>query len=241
MAVAPQRAAVRGFGNPGSSAADTARRTARYADGTIQYRPYPSLAETPRLFRPKATVEVRNVNPRLYSPGSGQVRGMGRSPYRENCVRAVVAMELRARGYDVKAGAGGYRTPRSRGDLTDAIDTSFTGGGKTTDLVAASDAAQAVSNPGTQAMLAARDLPNGSRGIISATVSDPDGEPFGHVWSWVKEDGEVKFIDPQLGLTDATSHFRRIEPGTLDMRRLDNLDITDDALFVVGGDEDVWL
>lgn len=186
--------------------------------------------------------EVGKANPKYNAPATRQVEGMASRPHRDNCIRAVIAMEMRIRGHDVTAGAGPYATKVRVGDLEGARRISFSGDANTPDLVPEYRGKGPVESPKDQAENAIRGLPHGARGTISATVIDQTADrQYGHVWMWEKSGDEIRVFDPQSGLVDATENFDRVVPGTVEMHRLDHLPLTDDALYVVGGDEDVWL
>lgn len=80
-------------------------------------RPYASLKETPRIKGQELTpeVQVKNVNPHFSEASSAWPEVFREKhshyylPYNVNCVRCSMTFELRMRGYDLKAGAGGYR------------------------------------------------------------------------------------------------------------------------------------
>ena len=64
---------------------------------------------------------------------------------------------------------------------------------------------------------------DGARAQIVVTWK---GTNSGHTFMAERRDGRVVYYDPQTGSNDASSYFKRVQPGTCQFCRIDKLDVT---------------
>ncbi len=138
--------------------------------------------------------------------------------YRINCQRCVQAYELRRRGYNVEA----LPYPKGRSKIVWGnecfIDSKVVLSGKANTLFEMKkyqvDILDELSN-----------APDGSRHIIYAQWKRGGA----HVFIAEKENGVIRFVDPQSAKVDCSSHFDKAVDGRFGIFRLDDKDITDNA------------
>jgi hypothetical protein len=131
-------------------------------------------------------------------------------PYIRNCAYCVAAFELRRRGFNVEA------NPQDRlyGDIWDKMFKNFR-----LIPVTSRDEAGLVLELSRKALL----WGDGARGCVYAEWSTYGA----HVFSVEVSGGKVMFIDPQMGISDAVSHFKKVKPESALYGRHDNLELTE--------------
>lgn len=134
--------------------------------------------------------------------------------WQENCQRCVPAYELRRRGYDVTA------LPRISGEETDesSLPVSPFRVWKNPEIISCSgdgleDIRENMEKWG-----------DGARAEISVVWNKTNS---GHVFVAEQVNGETRFYDPQNGSADVSDYFKMVEPGSVQLCRIDNLDVTD--------------
>ena len=143
-------------------------------------------------------------------------------PWNVNCQRCVPAFEMRCRGYDVVA--------RPRPDVyADELAYFPFNAWESPDIIECSI------NDRSEIEKQMQEWGDGARAQI---VVKWEGGAGGHTFTAIQENGITRFVDPQAGLVDASSHFDFIEAGTTCFCRIDNLQPTSkilDCCTSVGG------
>ena len=177
-----------------------------------------------------------------------------------NCIRVANSVELRRRGYDVTAGQTAFRvdynTPANRSiyittkktneellaastkisQSTESVAITGwnTADGKTRIYFQEAKARRGVKYGKNGATLKRfeEDMPEGATGTAVGSWSKGNS---GHIWNWVKEDGEIKFFEAQTnrGFIDNTEYMSRLKAGSLRMVRMDDLTPNEDVLKVI--------
>ena len=177
-----------------------------------------------------------------------------------NCIRVANSVELRRRGYDVTAGQTAFRvdynTPANRAIYNTTKKTNEellaastkisqstesvaitgwnTADGKTRIYFQEAKARRGVKHGKNGATLKRfeEDMPEGASGTAVGSWSKGNS---GHIWNWVKEDGEIKFFEAQTnrGFIDNTEYMSRLKAGSLRMVRMDDLTPNEDVLKVI--------
>lgn len=192
-------------------------------------RPYEDLESTPRIpeTERRFDAQVGKVNPSYGAVGQWPEVWGTTKPYTINCARCSMALPLRKLGYDVQAGAGGYRP--SEGGFNTAVAVSrWQRDGKPVMLEYGRTRS---GNPSDKVTLTAlRQMPEGSFGVIRCSWKTRGG----HVWNWEVSDGQLIFWDGQIGRSvDVEQRLALAKRGTLMYARLDDAMPTDDVLDVI--------
>lgn len=155
-------------------------------------------------------------------------------PYSINCTRAQAAFEANMRGYNLTAGPWPYvAADGSVGHYQTLLDDAF----KPIDGTGPSWAQVRTPKSGKRGRRLDNQLvkymeqntPDGARGYGSAIMNGG----YGHAFNWVKQDGTIRFINPQspdIPFMDMTD----VKPGTLMLARVDNYELSDGILKVIG-------
>lgn len=175
-------------------------------------------------------------------------------PHTGNCVRVTQAVELRRRGYDVVAQSGVYNSEyTSMSERIFLYDMAVDGNGSGIDNSAIAIAAGWETPEGlTRTFYAAPKARKGLKGGKNmATIREmeetvPDGargfarcewsrSNSGHIWNWVKEDGEIRFFEAQdfSGFVTRDTYLSRMKAGSLMLIRMDDMVPTDAVLHTV--------
>ena len=177
-----------------------------------------------------------------------------------NCIRVANSVELRRRGYDVTAGQTAFRVdyniPANRAiynttkktneellaastKITQSTESVAITGWNTADGKTRIYFQEAKARPGVKhgkngATLKRfeEDMPEGATGTAVGSWSKGNS---GHIWNWVKEDGEIKFFEAQTnrGFIDNSEYMSRLKAGSLRMVRMDDLTPNEDVLKVI--------
>ena len=177
-----------------------------------------------------------------------------------NCIRVANSVELRRRGYDVTAGQTAFRvdynTPANRSiyittkttneellaastKISQSTESVAITGWNTADGKTRIYFQEAKARPGVKhgkngATLKRfeEDMPEGATGTAVGSWSKSNS---GHIWNWVKEDGEIKFFEAQTnrGFIDNSEYMSRLKAGSLRMVRMDDLTPNEDVLKVI--------
>nr|WP_047260109.1 toxin glutamine deamidase domain-containing protein [Corynebacterium uterequi] len=229
----------------------------KYAGGD-QVRRWQSLDATPRLTNNEEEEAYTRVNPRLEEVPDNLPEGMGKEPWKVNCVRCVSASELRRRGYDVTAGAGTFKSPADIGNAQHSLNIGWrnTETGKPPELVTW----RGMTKKADQSLVKYfnKTMPDGARGFATNSWKTenelrrekwlppvPDGDKrSGHILVWEKIGRRIVFHDPQTGEVRQTptaymAHKEYLN-GSLSMCRIDDCQPLDGVLDVLGGDLDQW-
>ncbi len=143
------------------------------------------------------------------------------SPWNDNCQRCVSAYEARRRGYDVDA----QPTPKGMDFLPymnhpQGWPTVYQGG----QLIDCS------ANSGTAAAMnieeQMKSWGENARAIVRVRWK-PECGSGGHVFIAECENGKLRYVDPQVGIEDASSHFNFVQGSGVFCMRIDNLPFTD--------------
>lgn len=171
----------------------------------------PRLAVTPEGYRDTA---LKDANP-LYAV----------SPlYQNNCTHCVSTHELRARGFDVVA------EPLTEAQLAD-------NGRRTSEILGTyrqADGAKRVAINTRNATATAAEVkswPHGARGWVHLQWKGGGG---GHVFTVENVNGKVVYTDPQLPSRDASKFISQAKAGHVWVARVDDLQLTDDAMEFSG-------
>ncbi|MDY5785871.1 phage minor capsid protein [Corynebacterium sp.] len=203
-------------------------------------RRYATLGDVPLLAKPATWDEVKDsTNPRYGDKGFGV-----------NCQRVTAAAEMRLRGYDLTAGSGSvyYKVTMSDvGDVLQGIKARGLSRLPSTYQMSVAwrtaegkarlpyKASEALGKGGVN-MQTVRDMqdlmPEGARGFAVGLWSKQNS---GHIWNWVKKDGEIKFFEAQskTGFVDVDDYLDSLQRGSLEMIRVDDLTPTDQVLGVI--------
>lgn len=138
--------------------------------------------------------------------------------YRVNCQRCVQAYELRRRGYNVEA----LPKPKGRSYISWGnecfIDSKTVLSGRADSFFEMRRYKQDIFDK-------LANSPDGSRHVIYAQWKRGGA----HVFVAEKENGVIKFVDPQSGKMDCSSHFDKAVDGKYGIFRLDDKDLTDNS------------
>ena len=72
-----------------------------------------------------------------------------------------------------------------------------------------------------------KDLPDGAMCEIRCEWKDRD---YGHVFIAEKQNGKVRYIDPQTGKTEVSRYFKDMKPNRTQFWRIDNATLNDDLI-----------
>ena len=137
-----------------------------------------------------------------------------KSGYGDNCQRCVQAYELRRRGFNVEA----QPRPNKKKDIITWGNECFVDEkGKTPKFV------YGLTEKTIKKQI--KDAPNNARFIIHAEW----GDGISHVFIAEKENGNVRFVDPQTGRMDASNYFAKGVDGAFGILRTDDKAITTNA------------
>ena len=191
-----------------SGARDFATSSSRDNTSLIMGR-YPTIAGEHSI-----EADVKAVNPNYSWTDST-------SPWNDNCQRCVSAYEARRRGYDVVAkptppGADtlpymrhpqGWPTVYQNGELIDCS-----------------------ANSGTSARMnieeEMRTWGDGARAIVRVRWKPQCGSG-GHVFIAECQNGKIRYVDPQVGMDDASTHFEMAKGSGVFCMRIDHLAFSD--------------
>jgi len=124
--------------------------------------------------------------------------------YQVNCQRCVPAFELRKRGFNVTAKP---KPPNNTINTSvNCFDTSLTWVQGRADLMKQLNA-----------------FPDGARFGIRHGWAGTKKNSAGHTYVAVKENGVIRFIDPQTGSLDCSNYLTRAKRGTMAFFRMDNI------------------
>ena len=135
--------------------------------------------------------------------------------YGVNCQRCVQAYELRRRGYDVEALP---KPPKSKNTIVWGNECFVDSSGNTPDFLfnqSEKDIRNALEN-----------APDGSRHIIYTAWKNSRSA---HVFIAEKENGIVRFVDPQVNKNDVEDYFLRSKKNRFGILRVDDKEITTDS------------
>lgn len=142
--------------------------------------------------------------------------------YRENCQRCVAAYELRRRGYDVEALPKNMSNDKIvwGSEIFNGYGTSLYTAGRAYkfDLTA------------KQIKKELSDAPDGSR--YSIYIRWKKSRNSAHVFVAEKDNGVVKYIDPQKGKTNVSDYFERGQRKWFGFFRMDDKPITNDETLI---------
>ena len=138
--------------------------------------------------------------------------------YRVNCQRCVQAYELRRRGYNVEA----LPKPKGRSYISWGNECFID---SKTALSDRADSFFEMRQYKQDIFDKLADSPDGSRHVIYAQWKRGGA----HVFVAEKENGVIKFVDPQSGKMDCSSHFDNAADGKYGIFRLDDKDLTDNS------------
>lgn len=129
--------------------------------------------------------------------------------YRMNCGYSAIAYDMRRRGYDVSA------RPDLNGDSPENLAKAYVdqGTGESREWIQAKTESKVVD--------LMEEFGTGSRAIVIVAWK---GNTGGHAFIAENLDGEVRFIDPQKGSVSAREYFKRIQPGEVEILRIDDQD-----------------
>lgn len=145
----------------------------------------------------------------------------GKWEYRNNCQRCVQTYELRRRGYDVEA------MPKKRkGDTVNWGSEIFNGYGKSPQATR-----NAFTFNQTEAAVKA-ELANAPEGARYTIYIQWKKSRSAHVFIAEKDNGVVKYLDPQTNKVDASDYFLRGRKGKFGFFRMDDKPITDDETII---------
>lgn len=232
---------------------------AKYVDGE-QARRWQTLDDIPKI--PEGQQErleiYRLVNPRYGEKPTVLIDGMHENPWNVNCVRCVNAAELRRRGYNVTAGMGAFKAPEGVWNAQHSLNLGWVDPEtKQPPVLVTAPGATRKSDRDTVNYFK-QTVPEGAHGFLTNSwytvneqrerqglprYEDPkNDERTGHILVWEKKGGEIVLHDPQNGRTSISPqrYFKDVYPGSVTMVRIDNVDIADGVLDVLGGDEDLW-
>ena len=132
-----------------------------------------------------------------------------------NCQRCVPTYEMRRRGYDVTA------NPKPENvDETDLCYHPF-------DVWQNPDVIHCTGNGKKDIESKMKEWGDGARAQIVVSWKHTNS---GHTFLAEQVDGKTIFIDPQTGSTDVSKYFKRVEKGSVQVCRIDNLDVTNKIL-----------
>ncbi len=162
-------------------------------------RDWKKIPETRDLTR-----DLREVNPNY---GEGL-------QWQTNCQRCVPTYEMRRRGYDVTA------LPRKTGEeLRDSsLPVAPFSVWKNPEVIRCQgDGVRDIEER-------MKGWGDGARAEVLVVWDKTDS---GHVFVAEQVNGETRFYDPQNGTADASGYFQMVKPDSVQLCRVDNLDVTD--------------
>jgi SPP1 gp7 family putative phage head morphogenesis protein len=124
--------------------------------------------------------------------------------YKVNCQRCVPAFELRKRGFDVTA------KPKPPNNMINTSINCF-------------DASLTWTQGRADLMKQLNAFPDGARFGIRQNWKGTKQGTAGHTYVAVKENGVIRFIDPQTASLDCSDYLSRVKRGTLAFFRMDNI------------------
>lgn len=129
-----------------------------------------------------------------------------------NCQRCVPALEMRRRGYDVTA------KPKPEGEgYSDILCYRPFEVWEKPDVIPCKD--DGVSD-------IRKNMAGWGDGARAQVVVVWKNTNIGHTFYVEQDGGEAKFYDPQTGSLDASGYFKRVEPGSVKLCRIDDRDVT---------------
>lgn len=159
-------------------------------------------ADWPRIDKvSELRTEITKVNPH-YNEGT---------MWKINCQRCVPTMEMRRRGYDV--------TAKPKPEATDREDLCY----KPFDVW---DNPKVLESKGSGKEDIEKAMCQWGDGARAQIVVTWKGTNSGHTFMAERRDGRVVYYDPQMGNTEASGYFKRVQPGTCQFCRIDKLDVT---------------
>lgn len=195
-------------------------------------RPAATLNGVPRMFVGLSYEDqVTKVNPHYERAGQWP-EVFGPVPYRNNCVRCAATLELRARGYDLEAGAGMYRPLSDLQNSWDMVQRWVDREGNPVQFGSRLTTRGKPSNKLTLNWVLRQ--PEGARGVMACTWMKDGRRNGGHIWNWRIKNGQLEFWDGQAGRKVELKEYLSIAyPGTIRVARLDEALPTDALLEVV--------
>ncbi len=188
---------------------------------------------------PSVTAAAQGTNPRYGTTADGPTyRDAARagekwtpdkgplpnSAYEENCTNAVMAFEMRMRGYDVQAAPldvldkYGYAAGRTNNEMDDQLASNWSlPGGKPHGRSFAGQQWRTLKEVDREV----KDWPDGGRGFVNVGK---------HVFSVVKKRGKADYVEAQYDATptrSVTRQYRKKFEGQAKLIRLDDLEPTD--------------
>lgn len=129
-----------------------------------------------------------------------------------NCQRCIPALEMRRRGYDVVA--------KPRVDAFDRNDLAYDPFSvwKDPEVINCSDDGLSDIEKYMESW------GDGARAQIVVTWKSTNS---GHTFTAERINGKTVFCDPQNGSMDVSEYFKNVEPGSVQLCRIDNLEVTD--------------
>lgn len=186
--------------------------------------------DLPKLERPESYAEAS------YSSNPGAVRNtLGRypAPFHNNCHQVVNAMELRARGFDVRAA----ETAAKMGRATYSISSDW--------VDPVTGRARDIPNPNPKARSlnkvfkdATADWPDGARGFVSGQYKRTVGGGGGHIFNVEKIDGKLRMAEGQVP-GSAYDTVRNFSPSSIQIFRVDDLVPTQNVSAMVAANDGV--
>ena len=181
------------------------------ADSAIEYLINRGLERCSQGDRISSLDNLRRISqkPTIDSAVKKANPGYPQNGYVLNCSHCVIAYELRRRGYDVEATK--RMEPASENKNEDSVfgkNTLTTQKNKKGKYESEKEYDNRILKELTAKLSS---FGEGSRGCIAA-YGRYGG--VGHIFSWEIQNGKLRFIDPQAGLTDASSHLTTIFAGS---------------------------
>lgn len=169
-------------------------------------------------FDRKANLSTTDEDLKAVNPNWKELKG-----YDDNCQRCVPTYVLRRQGYDVEALPTG---------LNEEIDNLL----KQNPHIIWERAGNSVIPRSTRGSKYfgkpeiekyMKDLPDGAMCEIRCEWKDRD---YGHVFIAEKQNGKVRYIDPQTGKTEVSRYFKDMKPNRTQFWRIDNATLNDDLI-----------
>lgn len=135
--------------------------------------------------------------------------------WRVNCQRCVPTYEMRKRGYDVTA------NPKPK--EVAASDLCF----RPFDVWHRPDVIRCAGNGQNDIERNMRQWGDGARAQVVVVWKNTNS---GHTFVAEQVNGKTIYVDPQTGSTDVAKYFQRVENGSVQMCRIDHLDVTNRIL-----------